>query len=161
MRYRPLPAESRIREFIDYDPISGEMIDRLTGFPAGSVCPKGYRFVSFDGTSWRASRIAFKLANGRDPVGEIDHINCNRGDDRASNLREATRAENNRNVRRRKDNKSGYKGVCLEPRTQKWRALISIGGRQRSLGAFKTPKEAHAAYSAAAQLEYGAFARTS
>lgn len=36
----------------------------------------------------------------------------------------------------RKDNKSGFPGVCYEPRCNKWRAYINIGKYKKSLGYF-------------------------
>lgn len=40
------------------------------------------------------------------------------------------------------DNKSGYPGVCYEPRCNKWRAYIDIGKYKKSLGYFSNKDDA-------------------
>ncbi len=42
----------------------------------------------------------------------------------------------------RSDNKSGYPGVCYEPRCNKWRAYINIGKYKKSLGYFSNINDA-------------------
>jgi hypothetical protein len=65
---------------------------------------------------------------------------------------------------RRKGGKSGYTGVYRYrdrcKRVSIWRAIISIKGRQRFLGAYKTKKEAALAHDKAARILYGADAVT-
>ena len=45
-------------------------------------------------------------------------------------------------VKVRSDNKSGYPGVCYEPRCNKWRAYITIGKYKKSLGYFSNINDA-------------------
>jgi hypothetical protein len=88
-----------------------------------------------------------------------DHISGDTLDNRRSNLRLATRAENNQNAKRRKDNKTGYKGVSFRPDLGTWRARINVDNHSIFLGQFKTPEAAYAAYCDAAKKYHGAFAR--
>jgi hypothetical protein len=90
---------------------------------------------------------------------DIDHINGDGLDNRWSNLRLATRAENIRNSRTKATNTSGFKGVSWHKRDRKWQAHIKINGRSKNLGLFEAPEDAHAAYVAAAQKYHGEFAR--
>jgi hypothetical protein len=55
----------------------------------------------------------------------------------------------------RSDNTSGFLGVSWDKRSQKWRAQISIDGRNRVLGAFATPEQANEAYQIAAAVRSG------
>lgn len=88
----------------------------------------------------------------------IDHRNGNGLDNRRSNLRQATCAQNMQNRRPKLSSKSGLKGVHRDK--YRWRALIRVNGRQIYLGAFRAPEEAARAYDRAALDHYGEFART-
>lgn len=86
-------------------------------------------------------------------------MNGNRLDNRAANLREATRAQNAANAPVRRDSRSGVKGVRQDGRTGKWIASIKAGGHAKHLGVFESVEAAAAAYRAAAQRLHGRFAR--
>lgn len=94
------------------------------------------------------------------PLGfDTDHINLNRLDNRKSNLRIATRFENNCNRKLRSDNDSGFKGVCWAVNRAKWRAYIFHKGKHFHLGYFENVKDAANAYNEAAKSRFGEFAR--
>jgi hypothetical protein len=88
-----------------------------------------------------------------------DHKNGNTLDNRRSNLRIASKADNNRNMRITDRNKSGYKGVYKHQLTERWVARISVNNKSIYLGIFKSPEEAHGAYCKAAVKYFGEFAR--
>lgn len=73
---------------------------------------------------------------------EVDHINRNKLDNRRSNLRVVTRAENAQNMPKYRGSSSRFRGVYLDRSTRKWRANIRIAGRVRSLGCFDDEMEA-------------------
>lgn len=86
-----------------------------------------------------------------------DHVNGNGLDNRRSNLRSATNAQNMANLRQNKVcNTSGHTGVSR--RNARWRAYIVKDYRQRHLGYFATPEAAALAYNAAARELFGEFA---
>lgn len=87
----------------------------------------------------------------------VDHKNGNRLDNRRSNLRVATHAENQRNMKRKAANLSGFKGV--RRRGNRYIARITANGVTYELGSFRTPEEAHQAYCNAARKYHGEFAR--
>lgn len=90
----------------------------------------------------------------------VDHINGNGLDNRRSNLRICTHAENMRNRRIHRNNKSGYKGVYFDPsRGGRWRAQIRAKGKKHCLGSFDSPESAYKAYLAASKALHGSFAR--
>jgi hypothetical protein len=86
---------------------------------------------------------------GMDMSKEIDHISRIQLDNRRSNLRPATRQEQNRNQGKSKNNKSGVKGVSWNKNTNRWRATIRINGRQLHLGLFDDLENAARAREAA------------
>lgn len=90
--------------------------------------------------------------------GLVDHINGNGLDNRRSNLRSATTAENQRNARRRSDNTSGFKGVHWDAAQRRWKAQISVGGKRLSRGRYPTAEDAARAYDRAARELHGEFA---
>lgn len=89
----------------------------------------------------------------------VDHIDGNSLNNRRSNLRLATNSENIRNSKRRSDNTSGYKGVTFRKDLGKWRARIIKDGKRITVGYANTPEDAFQLYQAAAEIEYGEYAR--
>src|SRR4029453_3163551 len=90
---------------------------------------------------------------------EVDHANLDGLDNRRSNLRIATRSQNNANRRGHHDNLSGVKGVSRHKETGKWMVQIAINNRDIYLGLFSRIKDAAAAYAQAANHYFGEFAR--
>ena len=88
----------------------------------------------------------------------VDHINGNPLDNRKSNLRICTQAENLRNQRKTHAQRSArYKGVSIT-RNGKWRARITLNQKWYSLGHYATPEEAAVAYNEAAKELHGEYA---
>src|SRR5262252_7788672 len=106
------------------------------GQQAGSKNLRGYYYIGFEGKNYRSSRLAWLYMTGKWPQQEIDHINRKLDDDRWKNLRKASRAENNRNQVKRKDNTVGYTGVHWCNTWHKYIAQISIDGKRTKLGSF-------------------------
>lgn len=75
---------------------------------------------------------------------EIDHIDRNKLNNNVNNLRWATSAENVRNVSKRQNTQSIYKGVGKN--NGKWRSRIRVYNKLIHLGYFETEKEAGIAY---------------
>lgn len=87
---------------------------------------------------------------------EIDHENRDKLDNRRSNLRPATRAQNNRNRGKNKGCVSQYKGVY--PNRGKWASSIMIEGKRIWIGRFDNEIEAAKAYDAKAKELHAEFA---
>jgi hypothetical protein len=122
--------------------------------------PKGYAVTGFMGTTIRLHRF---ILNPPKDV-QIDHVNCEKLDNRKSNLRKATNTENQRNVKKKtsvngRKMSSKYKGVNLRKCTGKFIARISVNGERLFLGNFLTEEEAAHAYNEAAYIHFGEFAR--
>jgi hypothetical protein len=81
-------------------------------------------------------------------------------DNRKANLRVCTTQQNQANRRPNRGCTSAFKGVSLLKREGKWRAQITVDGRNRYLGRFTDEFAAARAYDAAALEHFGEFAHT-
>ena len=88
----------------------------------------------------------------------VDHINHNGLDNRKSNLRLCTRAENSRNRRPFRFNGSRYKGVSWDKQRKRFLAAIRCKGKYYNLGRFKSEITAAKAYDRKARELFGEFA---
>ena len=88
----------------------------------------------------------------------VDHLNGNGLDNRRSNLRNCTHAENMRNRKINKKNRSGFKGVSYYTKDNKWRAMIKFNNLRIHIGFYIDPKDAARAYNEAAVKYHGEFA---
>ncbi len=144
-----------LRELLHYDPQTGVFTWKVAvaqciaiGDVAGGLRTDGYLAIKLAGKSYFAHRLAWRYVRGRWPKKHVDHWNGRRADNRFTNLREATKAQNAQNVRKAyANNQSGFLGVGADK--NRWRARIRIDGHLCSLGYFNTPEAAHAAYLAA------------
>ena len=157
-------TQERIRELLDYDPATGHLIWRVTKSPkapkgsiAGSVNAKGHVNLQIDKRMYALHQVVFALHHGHIPK-EIDHVNRNKQDNRIENLRACDSSLNKGNIGLLRSNRSGYRGVSLNTRTQKYHAQIKINGKQTYIGRFDTAENAARAYDGAARLYFGEFA---
>ena len=96
------------------------------------------------------------LGLGKGDASMVDHVNGNGLDNRRSNLRICTRAENAAHSIR--EGREGLKGVYLDKRRGKWRAQITVGRKYIHLGMADSPEEAFEFYKEAARKYFGEFA---
>lgn len=146
--------QARLLELFSYDRATGIFTRNFTtssnakagGAAGGVMSGGGYRRIKIDGVYYRAHRLVWLYVFGCWPTHQIDHIDGNPANNALSNLRDVPQALNCQNLRKpRSDNRSsGLLGV--QAHANRWRALISIGGKQRRIGSYATPEEAHAAY---------------
>lgn len=74
----------------------------------------GYYRVKFKNESYPLHRIIYELLNGGlSPVDKVDHIDGDRLNNRADNLRKVDETTNQRNKKMYRNNKTGVTGVAL------------------------------------------------
>ena len=105
-------------------------------------------YLNRGGYPWSrlGSEMQCFLVKNNDPTKVVDHINCDKMDNRRENLRIVSRSFNNRNKRKREGTSSKYKGVQFYSQTNKWRARIKINNHEKHLGYFHTEEEARIRY---------------
>jgi hypothetical protein len=107
----------------------------------GWVDNSGYRLIDLDGQSLLLARlVALAFLPNPEGLPEVDHIDRNPLNNRADNLRWASRTLNNLN--RRTWGNCCYRGVTLNKQCCKYMAQIRHHGRLTYLGAYDTPEEA-------------------
>jgi len=72
----------------------------------------------------------------------IDHINCNKLDNRKINLRECTHSQNKMNRPKQSNNSSGIKGVYFDKSRKKWGARILLRNNILKQKRFNSKEEA-------------------
>jgi len=93
------------------------------------------------------------------PTGmQVDHINGDKLDNRKSNLRICTNAQNQMNRPGIKNKTSQYKGVSWNKAMKKWEVCISKNNKNIYLGCFSDEKEAALSYDLAAKEIQGDYA---
>lgn len=160
----------RVAKLLRYEPEAGRLLWLVSGHGRGGkfapgdeagTLKDGYLQVKLFGRVYRAHRLAWLLVNGEFPPSgfEIDHRNRKRSDNRWSNLRLATRSQNNINAAPGNNNSSGHRGVSWRSDRNKWHARINVNRKPILLGDFDDLRAAVEARRLAEREHYGAFAR--
>ena len=133
-------TQTRLKELLHYDPDIGiwtwikvnKHNKEHDGKPAGNRRADGYLRIRIGGHLFYASRLACLYMTGKFPEEEMDHEDRDPGNDKWTNLREATSSQNkfNRGM-------NGLRGVYCTG--SKWWAMV---GRSNYLGTFDTLEQA-------------------
>lgn len=86
---------------------------------------------------------------------DVDHISRDKQDNRASNLRWATRSENTHNRTKKAGASSQYHGVSWDARDNKWKASICVAGAREKIIYSDSEEECARAYDTRAIELYG------
>ena len=126
---------------------------KLAGKRAGHVNSEGYRKIGIDGVYYAEHRLIWFIETGSWPM-EVDHRNGVKSNNRFTNLKDGSHADNMKNQAVYRNNTSGHVGVMWEKSKQLWVARISINGKLRTLGRSKD-KDRVIALRKAAERELG------
>lgn len=153
-----------VRKVLNYDHETGEFTwsVRASQQTVGSLAgykKNGYIYIRLGDRQYFAHVIAWLYVRGEWPTGKLDHEDTNRANNRLSNLRYATKAQNAQNRGKTKRNTSGYKGVW-KTKSGRYQTAIGVDNEKIHLGLFDSPSDAALAYDAAAIVLHGKFART-
>src|SRR3990167_9977404 len=119
----------------------------------------GYAYRNIYRENGKRSIISMNNEIMQTPPGmHTDHINRNKLDNRKSNLRICTPSQNSHNANVRVDNTTGYRGVSLDKKSEKYDARTRVPGRQICLGLFVHDYDAAQAYNLATYIHHGKLA---
>lgn len=143
----------RLHEALNYNPETGlftwaqKRLGVRFGQEAGTIS-RGYRMICLDRVDYMAHRLAWLHCYGVWPDGDVDHINQITLDNRLCNLRDLPHRHNLENQTAVHANRKAgtMLGATWDASRQKWRAVISLNGKQKHLGRFETEAAAFAAY---------------
>lgn len=157
-------TQERLKQVVDYDPCTGVFVwklrptsewaapekamtwnTRYAGRRAGCET-HGYIKISVDDAKYYAHRLAWLYMTGSMPSNVIDHIDHNGKNNSWTNLRDVGKQQNAINLRKPRENKTGYTGVVRLPSGRFMAQKKRAGGRGNYLGSFDTAEDAHAAY---------------
>lgn len=150
----------QIRERLSYEPATGifRWLVPYRGKDIGKEAgweDHGYVRIELCRTTHAAHRLAWLHTYGEWPIGQIDHINGIRSDNRIVNLRDVSHSINAQNQRSsHSHNCTGILGVSFHKRDNRWVAGISVNGKRLHLGNFRTPEAASTAYLSAKRLHH-------
>lgn len=148
-------TQEKLKELLHYNPQTGffTWVKSKGRAKAGSIagCPDkdGYILIGINRKLYKAHRLAFIYMEGSEPSHDVDHINRVTGDNRWSNLRHATRSQNNINRK--------CKGYYWSSGIRKYCALIQVNGNKIHLGYHESEAEARKAYIDASLKYFGQF----
>lgn len=137
---------------------------RKLGVPAGTVHTSGCICIHVKYKIYKSHRLIFLYHHDYLPE-FLDHIDGDRLNNDISNLREATKSQNNRNVKKRKSmngkpTSSRFKGVTWHKLGKKWMVRIKINCKSKYLGLFTSEIDAAIASDRALIERDGKFAVT-
>ena len=115
----------------------------------------GYAYCRVNKSNIRFHRVVMNAQDGD----IIDHINGNRLDNRKSNLRFCTQAQNSANMKIHGRNKTGFKGVSFEQRLGTYQCSICVNGKSKRIGNYPTAEIAWRFYDKFAMDFFGEFAK--
>tara|TARA_R110000868_G_C10592688_1_gene739741 strand:- start:60 stop:542 length:483 start_codon:yes stop_codon:yes gene_type:complete len=153
------PTQGRLHELFDYK--DGQLLNKTkrrsqikVGAPAGHMTLRGYVNIRVDGKMYKAHRLIYVYHHGVMPA-MLDHIDCDRTNNRIENLRPCTKAENGMN-RAGSYSKTGLRNVYR--RGNMYQVHVKKGGVHHYVGTFDCVVAAANAASATRAKLFGEFA---
>ena len=160
------PSLAEVQKLLRVDEETGNLYWKVNrkarikaGDVAGHITKQGYIRVTVLSQRIFAHHIVWAIVNGRWAKDQIDHINGVKLDNRPCNLREATAADNSKNICISVRNTSGYKGVSWVPHLSKWKSELTVGGKRIYLGCHECKQRAAQVYEEAATKYFGEYKR--
>ncbi len=138
--------------------VDDEDFERMNAFKWCPSNSKLYALREVRGNGFRKNVRMHRLIMEAKPGEVVDHINGEPLDNRRSNLRLCTIAQNCQNRHKQKPSSSGFRGVSSAEKGKFFQCAISSNNERIHLGLFVSAIEAAKAYNEAALKYHGEFA---
>lgn len=122
-----------------------------------NIDKNGYVTTDIHKPDKRSIKMHRLVMDVKDSSLHVDHINHQANDNRKNNLRICTSSENNWNVEKRIDNKSGCPGVSWHKRDLCWEVHIQVHTKSIYLGRFDNYDDAVTARKQAEEKYFGEY----
>jgi len=154
-------TQSKLKQILDYDPVSGHFNWREYGPGRNMKKPAGHHerkhnviIIGVEGRSYQAHRLVWLYVHGYIPEGIVDHLNHNNSDNRLHNLRERRLTKGQQLREERLRIKKLFR-VCISESGECWSAYIQEFGITEHIGDFEYEVEAIEAYNKRSREIYG------
>lgn len=143
---KPL-TQDLVRKLFNYNDLTGEVTyarpthHNSIGDKAGYSHSGGYLAILIGTTEYLLHRIIWLYVKGYLPD-QVDHIDHVRNNNRWRNLREVNNTDNSKNTSVSNNSTTRVTGVSFMKSRNKYRAYITIKGKQVSLGLFTNLEDA-------------------
>lgn len=148
MSTMPKPTQAELKEYLTYDPVSGELRwikkagnSTVLHSRAGSTSKSGYRRLTFKGKNYPEHHVIWCLVHGQFPTNQIDHEDQVRDNNILTNLKEVTKSQNARN-RARRTGHLDESGIWFCKRRKRYIAEITYEGEKVFQKSFKDIEDA-------------------
>ncbi len=154
-----------MRSKLDIDPERGLFYwkkgipGRRAGQVAGCTDSAGYVRIRLANKLHHAHRLMWLYVHGYLPDNHIDHINCDKHDNKISNLRLATRSQNLMNRGKTSRNTSGLKGIYFNKQSSKWRFDLRVDRKLVATYQSKCKADVYLRYIVEVDKHVGSFGR--
>ena len=153
-----MPSQEFLLNRFSYDEDTGILVYKTdikytkikAGDVAGSLSGTGYLKVIINKRTYAIHRVIWKMMTGEEPTNSIDHKDRNKTNNRWSNLRLASKREQEAN--------KCFTGVSKAGCGSTYQARIYHQGKRIHIGQFKTQSEAQSAYRVKCKELRGEFA---
>ncbi len=140
----------KAKQVYNYDP-SGDLRLTSNGMLVSTLTTRGYRQIYLEARQYLLHRLIFFWHHGYFPK-IVDHIDGNISNNKIENLQGCDQKVNIEKAKLFCTNKTGYKGVSFNKKTNKFEAYYWKDYKKYYVGLFNTAEEA---YKAREEKKYG------
>lgn len=140
---------------IIFDKVGWDIVSKYERYV--SINSAGYAYIRCKRENIFIHRLLLGLPTRYDPVTKLigEHSDTNRLNNRLSNLRIKTKADNPKNCRKYKNSRARFKGISYHKHIDKWETSAQLNKKQICYGVYKSDVDAAIAYNIVVYFLFG------